>query len=257
MTLCGDPHEDLLAEYRNLLSGEERTRERRFCCERDRRRYRVTRALVRTVLSRYAPIPPTAWRFVSNGHGKPEIASDDLIRRELRFNIAHSGEMVLLGVTRRRSLGIDVEKMNGSQEAIAIAEQVFSSAEIQSLRRRGRLVGEECLALWTLKEAYVKARGLGLSLALSSCQFMLWPPGRVHFRVAESLGDEATRWRFWQLQPICNYLAALCAERVAGSRQTISLRRVVPLVAEDSIECHVIRQSCDGLDCLDWQQPER
>ena len=93
----------LLAEYRSLLSEEERQRQMRFHFERDRHRYLVTRAMVRTVLSKYADVAPRDWRFAANDYGKPSIAAEHTEARGIEFNLSHTDGLVVLGVTREPS----------------------------------------------------------------------------------------------------------------------------------------------------------
>ena len=82
--------EALLQEYRGLLSEAEREQQQRFYFAKDRQRYLVTRALVRTVLSRYAPIYPEQWLFATNAYGKPYIANGAGFYNSISFNITHS-----------------------------------------------------------------------------------------------------------------------------------------------------------------------
>ena len=94
---------DLHAAYRKLLDSSEREQEPRFYFETDRRRYLVTRALLRTVLSRYAPLEPTQWMFSTNGYGKPEIANAQGRKQGLAFNLSHTRSLIALGITRGRA----------------------------------------------------------------------------------------------------------------------------------------------------------
>src|SRR5437867_1617437 len=95
--------------YRELLNAAEKEQEPRFYFERDRRRYLITRALVRTVLSRYVSIRPTDWIFSTNAYGRPECANVQARTAGLSFNISHTHSLIVLGVTKDRALGVDVE----------------------------------------------------------------------------------------------------------------------------------------------------
>ena len=97
--------ERLLAAYRELLNPVEKEQEPRFYFARDRRRYLVTRALVRTVLSRYVAIDPRDWIFSTNAYGRPEIANPRASDAGLSFNISHTHSLIVLGVTKQRALG--------------------------------------------------------------------------------------------------------------------------------------------------------
>src|SRR5947207_12598508 len=101
--------ERLHSAYRELLSDAEKKQEPRFYFARDRRRYLVTRALVRTVLSRYVPIQPREWIFSANAYGRPNIANAEARDLCLSFNISHTHSLIVLGITKGRELGLDVE----------------------------------------------------------------------------------------------------------------------------------------------------
>ena len=182
--------------HRALLTEAERARCERFRHAHLRHAALVTRALVRLTLSRYAPVPPEAWRFGVGGHGKPFIEGET---HGLSFNVAHTRGLVLCAVASERVLGVDVEHTAVRAEPHALAEQFFAEAEVEALRP---LVGDELrerfLAIWTLKEAYAKARGLGLSLPLARYGFSLANDGSASLWLdeRERLGVEPHPWHF-------------------------------------------------------------
>src|SRR5437867_1964541 len=96
--------ETLLGEYQRLLSEKEQQQRSRFFFARDQHRFLVTRALVRTVLSRYADVAPTQWTFAFNAYGRPEIANDHPQAREISFNITHSNNLIIVGVAQIHAL---------------------------------------------------------------------------------------------------------------------------------------------------------
>ena len=99
--------EALLREYRSLLSEAERQQELRCHFARDRRRYLVTRALVRTVLSRYTAIAPSEWTFAVNDYGRPLIANTAWAARQISFNVSHTDSLIILAVAQGHELGVD------------------------------------------------------------------------------------------------------------------------------------------------------
>jgi len=103
----------LLTRYNSLLNAEEIDRHSRFYFEKDRLRFLVTRALVRTVLSRYAPLGPKEWVFTSNRYGRPDIAPFHQLDTRISFNISHTSEIVALAITAGQEVGIDVERFAG------------------------------------------------------------------------------------------------------------------------------------------------
>ena len=95
--------------YRALMSPDEHERMARLVFGRDRRRFLLTRALVRTMLSRYAAVPPADWAFITNVHGRPEILNRPRGVPDLRFNLSHTDGLIACAVTIGREVGIDVE----------------------------------------------------------------------------------------------------------------------------------------------------
>lgn len=213
----------LLREHRLLLSDEELWQQARFRFERDRHRYLVTRAMVRTVLSKYAGVAPQEWRFETSEFVKPRVANDDAWARRISFNVAHTSGLVLLGVTLDRALGVDVEATNADRACVDIADRFFAPAEVRALRALSREQQvRRFYEYWTLKESYIKARGLGLSIPLDRFAFHLDAAG-LRLTVDPTLDDRAERWTFWRLQIAREHLAAVCAERGGAEQLHLSL----------------------------------
>src|SRR5579883_2344010 len=112
--------ESLHSAYTNLLNAAEREQQARFYFARDRRRYLVTRALVRTVLSRYLSVRPEELIFYANSYGRPEILNAQAQAVGISFNISHTHSLVVLGVTKQRSLGVDVENVCAREASLDI-----------------------------------------------------------------------------------------------------------------------------------------
>ncbi len=240
----------LLNRYRQLLTHEERLQEKRFHFENDQRRYLVTRALVRTVLSRYASISPEQWLFSTNAYGKPEIANADPAAQEITFNISHTQGLIVLGVSREKNLGVDAENVHVRQPSLDIAEHFFSLGEVAALtaqNERNDLPGErQCdyfFQYWTLKEAYIKARGMGLSIPLNQFEFHFPREGQVSMSMHPSLNDAPSRWRFWQLRPESDFIVSVCVERSAEPDQHLLMQKIVPLESEAAFDCDLWRES--------------
>ncbi|PXX69500.1 4'-phosphopantetheinyl transferase [Pseudomonas sp. LAMO17WK12:I10] len=186
----------LLAAYRSWLSAEETERMARLMFEHHRHQYLVTRALLRSTLSLYAPwVAPHQWVFASNAWGKPAIVAPAV---PMAFNLSHTEGLVTLALTLENSVGIDVESRQRMADA-DLAERFFSAREVHylsSLPAAGR--ASAFISLWTLKEAYIKACGQGLSIPLDSFSFDLATPGRIGFSCQALEPLEARDWRFWQ-----------------------------------------------------------
>ncbi|WP_166875279.1 4'-phosphopantetheinyl transferase family protein [Massilia mucilaginosa] len=216
-----------------LLNEQERAQQLRFHFADDRLRYLATRALVRTVLSRYAPLAPADWIFTPNAYGRPAIANAHAQARTLGFNLSHTRGLIAMAVTRNRMLGVDVENLSTRQVSGGIAEHFFSPAEVAELatvpeeRRQDRF-----FEYWTFKEAYIKARGMGLSIPLDRFSFDFPDERQVRLSIEADLGDDAERWRFWQFRPAPGYLLALCAERLDGAPPQLTVRGAIPTVSD-------------------------
>lgn len=224
--------ESLWPRYDALLSAEERAKKARFRFARDQRRYLVTRALVRTVLSRYAAVRPEDWAFSDGPRGRPEISAPRPAP-SLEFNISHSADLVMLGVTAGRTLGIDAESVEAREADIEGLDRYFApeeSAALLSLPPHARR--RRFFELWTLKESYIKARGMGLAIALDSFRFELTGAQGLTLHMRPELGDSPARWRLWQLALRRDYLAAICAARGDDAPPCITLREIVPLRSE-------------------------
>ncbi|QYF92981.1 4'-phosphopantetheinyl transferase superfamily protein [Massilia sp. PAMC28688] len=243
LTWYDDAHSpSLQAAMRLLLNEAERAQEVRFHFADDRLRYLVTRAMVRTVLSRYAAVAPAAWEFVANAYGRPELAAHHGAAA-LRFNISHTRGLIVLAVSTGRELGVDVEYLAARSVAAGIAEHFFSPREVAALAALPAAQQQSrFFEYWTFKEAYIKARGMGLSLPLDRFGFDLSRPGAVQPFFDQGCDDgEPQRWCFWQAQPAPGYLLALCAERSMGAVPAITVRTVLPLVSEAPVELAWLR----------------
>ncbi|HZP42167.1 MAG TPA: 4'-phosphopantetheinyl transferase superfamily protein [Candidatus Binatia bacterium] len=207
-----------------LLAPDERARVARMRAGEARHAALVTRALVRTVLSCYADVDPRAWVFGAGRHGRPRIAGPPGAPR-LSFNVSHTRGLVACAVGRR-AVGVDVERRARRAPALALAGRWFAPAEAHTLRalpsarRRARF-----LALWTLKEAYAKVRGLGLTLGLRRVRFGIDRTGRVRAAFAPGAGRPG-RWSFALVRPTSGHLMAVAARRAAGRRTAIVVREL-------------------------------
>lgn len=236
--------EALLCEMRSLLSDAERAQEPRFYFADDRKRYLVTRALVRSVLSRYAGVAPADWAFTPNEYGRPRIANTGAGLEGLDFNLSHTRGLIALGISRRRRLGVDVEHVTHRQVSLGIADRFFSPREVADLGRvpaHGQQ--DRFFEYWTFKESYIKARGMGLSLPLDQFGFDFPSEGEVHLSVDARLDDDAGRWSFWQMRPRPSYLLAVCAQRLPRQSTVLTVREIVPLRGEQPLRLPVLRLS--------------
>ena len=230
--------------YRLLLNLDERQQEQRFHFEKDRNRYLVTRALVRAVLSKYQAVDPRAWVFSRNAYGRPEIDFRSMGAVDLCFNVSHTAGLIVLGVTRGRALGVDVENTTARGNPLDVAEHVFAATELAALARLSpehRL--DRFFQYWTFKESYIKARGMGISIPLQKFSFQLERDGFVDLEIAPELCDDAKRWQFWQMRPASEHMLAICAERTGKSSPAILVRHAISLESEQVVPVRFCRTS--------------
>jgi len=188
--LPASKREDLTRAW---LTPEERERHARFRADRDRAMFLLGRILARTLVARVTGLAPEGWRWHEGPHGRPEMAG---VAAPVRFNIAHSGGLVVCAVARTRDVGIDVEDRLRHAATPALIQRCCSPAEVRDLEvldADGR--DQRFFEYWTLKEAFLKARGLGVSVHLADISFALDRPApRITFR--GSLAAWSDAWEF-------------------------------------------------------------
>jgi 4'-phosphopantetheinyl transferase len=236
--------EPLLEEYERLLSRSEWQRRSRFIFAHDQHRFLVTRALLRAVLSRYvADVAPAEWRFAPNVHGRPEIVNDHPAARRVSFNISHTGSLVVLALTHSRELGVDTENVRRAAP-LEIADRFFAPAEVASLHALPPEAQQRrFLEYWTLKESYIKARTMGLSIPLDTFSFEFVGNSGVVMRMDTEQPASAANWWLWQFSVRGDYLIALCAERGGSNVPRLLLKETVPLLTEHDLTVKELRVS--------------
>ncbi|MBL4821958.1 MAG: 4'-phosphopantetheinyl transferase superfamily protein [Colwellia sp.] len=223
---------ELLNKYKNLLSDDETKKQQRYKFSHDRHDALITRAFVRDLLSYYADIAPSDWRFDKGEKGKPEIVNPPL---PLRFNLSHTKGLIICAVTLTDDIGCDVENTTRSNDVLAIANRYFSASETNALfslpkeQQRHRFFD-----YWTLKESYIKAWGLGLAIPLKDFSFNIIDTeveqntaftikNTISLDFAQHRVDNADQWRNWLLYPNGNEQHRIAiALRAKDNNQDIS-----------------------------------
>lgn len=226
---------------RDLLPDHEMDKSRRFHFTRDCTRFLMTRILLRTTLSRYHDVSPRDWKFSANPFGRPSIATSHGKHR-FDFNISHTSNLIVLAAVQNLQIGIDIEQHRLLTTQLEIAERFFGPVEVNDLRRLpSHLRSRRFLEYWTLKEAYIKARGRGLSIPLDSVAFSL-TPGRIDFIIDADQGD-ANPWRFLQFDVFDDHIGALCIGSPPAATLRLTAREVIPDQEEQSFDLGISRQS--------------
>jgi 4'-phosphopantetheinyl transferase len=201
---------ELLNKYKDLLTSEETTKQQRYKFSHDKHDALITRAFIRDLLSYYADIAPQNWRFKKGEKDKPEIVNPPL---PLRFNLSHTKGLIICAVTLSDDIGCDVEDITRSNDVLSIANRYFSASETEELfslptaQQRNRFFD-----YWTLKEAYIKAWGLGLAIPLKDFSFTIYDAvveknslftikSDINLAFAPHREDTAELWQNWLLYP--------------------------------------------------------
>lgn len=196
----------LATAFDALITPQERQRVQAFRFEKHQRQCLAARALVRTVLSQHAPeVAPADWRFGADAKGKPFVAQP--LARGLHFNLAHTEGLVVCAVSHRLSrLGVDAEAFGRQVDATDIAASHFAPSENALLHSLPPARQHQAfLRLWSLKEAFIKATGDGLSTSLRGFSFGIQPntstapaPESPAIRFEAPSPEQAGHWRFAQ-----------------------------------------------------------
>jgi len=191
-----------------VLDADERGRAARFHFERDRERYIVARGVLRRLLSTY--LGTSQFAFRTNKFGKPSLQPP---HDTLHFNVSHSRDLALFGFTRLSEMGVDVESIRPDFATLEIANRFFAPDEAATLAQFGE--SERAGAFfncWTRKEAYIKARGIGLSLGLSTFAVTLKPGEPAALVRVDDDASAPTRWTMLGLDVGAEYRAAAAFE---------------------------------------------
>jgi 4'-phosphopantetheinyl transferase len=190
-----------------LLTAEERSRAERFLFAGNRQEFIIGRALVRLVLSRNLDVSPGEVRLRLGSFGKPELEWN--ATSALHFNVSHSAGLVVAAFSREGEVGVDVEDIQ-REISPAVLHQVFTPSELQQI---ASLPPNEqraaAAARWTLKEAYLKARGAGLNLPLLGFSFVRTPECSPQISFSPQIDDESARWRFHHAPVAPRYVVSL------------------------------------------------
>ena len=160
-----DITQERLDYFRSLLSSEEQARAQRLKFEIHQKRFIISHGFKRSVLAKYLAIEPAHIQYQRGDKGKPSLLAADYNSQNLKFNLSHTQDIVLLAVTRDAELGVDIEYMDRKTDWEAICQRFFTDPEQQALFSLAKEKQKSAFyQLWTRKEAYMKVLGSGLSL---------------------------------------------------------------------------------------------
>lgn len=215
---------DKIFHYKRLLSIDEQEKYYRYKLEEDRRMYLAAHVLKRKVLSLYDDLLPVDWEFVSGEYGKPEI-NNYQNDSELRINISHTSGLVAMVVSKSVDCGIDVEKIRLIDGILDIAHTHFGRAELEDLvSKTGETRQSRFIEYWTLKEAYLKGTGKGLTDPLNSIEFSIDEHLNIQQRKMSGAKRVIENWDFKLMRPVDNYRVAVAIQNLHGSTLNVVTR---------------------------------
>lgn len=203
-----------VTQFVRLLSGEETARMLRFHFALDQSAFAFARGMLRTVLGGYLGVSPERLSFHSSELGKPAL-SGQWAESNLHFNLSHTHGAVVVAVCLHREIGADIEHVRVDFEVEDIAAKFFSARERNSLMSfaPGRARIEAFFRCWTRKEAWLKARGSGLSFPLKDFDVSIAAEEREVTLVTRPDPDEARRWLILDGRAPASYAAAVAIAR--------------------------------------------
>ncbi|WP_062063873.1 4'-phosphopantetheinyl transferase superfamily protein [Cellvibrio sp. OA-2007] len=193
------------ADAARVMNPSERERAQKFV--RGKESYIASRWLLRKVLARYTGATPEAIEFLRSDKGKPYLP-----QRDIHFSLSHSGHWALLAVSNIELIGVDIEAVSSTRDLTGIAESYYHPREFAHLQTlAGDAQHDYFYRLWTLKEAFFKAIGTGISAGLEKIAFEL-ANDRIHAQIAAELNQDRDEWQFHQWTLGAQNYAALASK---------------------------------------------
>ena len=202
-----DEMHDLAALY-GVLSAEEQARVNNYRYEKDRTKAIISRGHLRFLLGRYLDVAPKTMPLLTTEFGKPYLPDS-----KISFNVSHAMDQVVYGVTVSRNIGVDIESIARKVDHLGIAGRFFTEEQIMAIKsvsEDGR--SAEFLKYWTLKEAYLKATGMGLAGSLHSFSVVPDAAGAVYRIQRTATASLLEGWTLRHFFPVPGYVTSLAVE---------------------------------------------
>jgi len=198
-----------LAGLKSLLSEDEKEKADHYYFEKDAKRYQVARSVLRILLAKYLNAAPDCLEFDQNPYGRPMLRVPQLTDL-LNFNVSHSSFLAVLAFGRMKEIGVDIEEHRADFVSLEVAKRFFSASETESLVGLGQ---DEFIQTffncWTRKEAYIKAKGMGLSLALDSFAIETSQTAFPKLQFSKHFPADSQKFMFVSFSPWEKFSAAL------------------------------------------------
>lgn len=207
-----DLSDDESLELYNLLSDDERARADRLKVDEKRNQFVITRGRLRQTLARIMGCDAHNLLFEYTAQGKPVLAGQ-WQKYSVTFNVSHSYDIALIGITLERRLGIDIEKIQYDTDFTGLARRFFSNTEQEALNKLSEdVIPRVFYSCWTKKEAVVKALGEGITFGLDAFDVSVDLDELHAVLKIDMIGDETSDWSVFSLLPNENYTASLAVE---------------------------------------------
>jgi 4'-phosphopantetheinyl transferase len=198
---------DLAALY-GVLSAEEQARVQNYRSEKNRVQAIISRGYLRFLLGRYLDVDPVTVPILTTEFGKPYLPDN-----AISFNVSHAMEQLVYGLTVSRNIGVDIESIARKVDHLGIAERFFTEEEIMAIKSVSEDArAAEFLKYWTLKEAYLKATGMGLAGSLHSFSVVPDPAGAVYRIQRTTTASLLEGWTLRHFCPVPGYMTAVAVE---------------------------------------------
>lgn len=231
LTSEGKTARDLREAAHRLISAEELARSNRFVSVQARDTYLTARVLVRCVLSQYIEVDPQSWTFASGTNGKPEIMAP-VFAQSLRFNLSHTDGLLTCLIAHHRNVGVDTEAADRSVDIDAIADRFLAPSKSSHLRALSALERRQrFFELWTLRESYLKARGVGMSMPLDKFSIVVGRKERIRIVFDTSVVDDFENWCFSIRQVSKRHLVSVAFDRLPAEKAN-DWRQAIQLIVK-------------------------
>lgn len=205
------------------LTAADRARYERYRFPKDRDMFLAGRVMARALVGRALGVGPNAWEWREGPRGRPELADPDAARR-VSFNIAHSAGLVVCAISGDGTVGVDVEHRLRPPVDAGMVRRFCAPAEVVDIERCGPSAWQDqFLKYWTLKEAYLKARGVGIAVHLSDLSFTLGEDVIRLDRLNALSAEDDAEWAFVLDSSSPAHLVAAAVTARPGVRPTFRL----------------------------------
>jgi 4'-phosphopantetheinyl transferase len=214
--------QDKFEKFSNIISIDEKKRANKFHFKKDKNLFIMSRVVLRLLSGKYLNIEPETITFKYGKYGKPDFDFDT----NLKFNISHSGEMVILSFVLDYDIGVDIEKIKHDFDVLDIATNYFSKLEIEALKKAPKEKQSEFFyRCWTRKESFIKAKSIGLSFPLDQFSVSINSDKQVDLLETKWDKNEFKSWSLFSFSPDSDYIGAISVNGKINNVKFLSLSK--------------------------------